>query len=68
MQYFLSSRMRRIRVAGMMLAGFGVLYASACTLGDLRYNVVNGTLSFVKSYTSDLWEALIPPADELIGE
>ena len=38
------------------------------TWGGVRHNVVNGTLSFVKGYTSDLWEALIPAVDDFIGE
>ena len=68
MHRVLSSRVRKIKVAALSLASFGMVYGAACTVGDVRHNVVNGTLSFVKGYTSDLWEALIPPADQLVGE
>ncbi len=62
------SVVRRIKVSVLSMAAVGVLYGSACTLGDLRHNVVNGTLGFVKNYTGDLWETLIPTAEELVGK
>ena len=52
----------------LSVAVVGALHASACTIGDLQHNVVNGTLSFVKGYTTDVWEALVPPVDDLVGE
>ena len=68
MRRVVSNRIRKIKVAVLSTVVFGALYGSACTLGDFRLNMVNGTLSFVKGYTSDLWEALVPPADGLVGE
>ena len=59
---------KRIKVAALSIVAFGMLYSSACTIGDIRHNVVGGTLAFVKSYTTDLWELIVPPPDELIGE
>ena len=61
------SLVRKIKVSALSMATVGVLYGSACTVGDLRHNIVNGTLDFVKNYTGDLWESLIPPADQLVS-
>jgi hypothetical protein len=58
---------KRIRAAALSMVAVGMLYGSACTWGDLRLNLVNGTLSFVKGYTTDLWEAVFPVPDEFIG-
>jgi len=68
MQRSLSNPIRKMKVAALSLAAVGMMYASACTVGDIRHNVINGTLAFVKGYTGDLWEALVPPADELVGD
>ena len=68
MQRVLSNQIRKIKVAALSVTALGMLYGAACTVGDVRHNVVNGTLSFVKGYTSDLWEALIPAVDDFIGE
>jgi hypothetical protein len=68
MQRVLSNQIKKIKVAALSVTALGMLYGAACTVGDVRHNVVNGTLSSVKGYTSDLWEALIPPADQLVGE
>jgi hypothetical protein len=59
---------RKVKVAMLVMATMGMLYSAPCSVGDLGHNIANGTLSFVKGYTSDLWEALIPSADQLIGE
>jgi len=68
MQRVLSNQIKKIKLAALSVTALGMTYGAACTVGDVRHNVVNGTLSFVKGYTSDLWEALIPPADQLVGE
>lgn len=49
------------------LAVLGATVLSSCNLADVRYNVVTGALSFVQAYTIDVFEALLPTADELIG-
>lgn len=61
-------KIRRIKVAALSMAAFGMMYSSACTIGDVGHNLVNGTLAFVKGYTTDLWEAVVPPADSFFGE
>ena len=61
------SVVRKVKASVLSMAAIGVLYGSACTIGDLRHNVVNGTLGFVESYIGDLWETLIPTAEELVG-
>lgn len=61
------SLVRQLKVSALSMATVGVLYGSACTMGDLRHNAVNGTLAFAKNYASDLWEALLPSAEELVG-
>jgi len=68
MRRVLSNRIGKIKVVVLSVVVFGMTYGAACTVGDVRHNVANGTLSFVKDYTSDLWEALIPPANQVVGE
>ena len=68
MQNRRESLRRKVKVAALTMATIGMLYSSPCTVGDIGHNVINGTLSFVKGYTTDLWEALVPPADQLFGE
>ena len=62
-----SGLVRKMKVAVFSMTAVGMLHASACSLGDLRLNLVNGTLAFVKGYTTDMWEALIPAADDLVN-
>jgi len=45
----------------------GMLLGWSCGWNDVGYNVLAGTQAFVKAYTTDLWEALIPAADELVN-
>lgn len=58
-------RMKTTMLTAIVVAG-GTVFTS-CGVVDLRHNLIAGTQSFVKDYTIDLWEALIPPADELIN-
>ena len=67
MQKRAERRGRKIKAAVLTLVTMGMVYSSPCTVADLGLNIVNGTLSFVKGYTGDLWEALVPPADQLLG-
>ncbi len=67
MTSMMSTRIRKIKVAAMSAVMMGMAYGAACTIGDIRHNIANGTLSFVKSYTGDVWEAIIPPADQDAG-
>lgn len=60
-------RMRRIKMALLAAVSGGTVLASACTWSDVKLNVVGGTHSFIKSYTTDLWEALIPAASDLFN-
>jgi len=68
MERSIRRKVRRIKVAALSMAAFGMMYASACTIGDVGQNLVNGTLAFVRGYTTDMWEAIVPPADSLFGE
>ena len=68
MQRVFRNQIRTIKVAAISLAACGMMYGTACTAGDVRHNIANGTLSFVAGYTSDVWAALFPPADEVVGE
>lgn len=61
------SVVRSLKAAVLSVVAVGMLHGSACTLGDVRLNVWNGTLAFVKGYTTDLWEAVFPAADEFVG-
>ncbi len=60
--------MRKAKLTGLatLLAG-GSMLGSACSVADVRHNFVAGTQAFVKGYTTDLWGALIPTADELLN-
>lgn len=48
-------------------ACMGAMFASGCSLTDILTNIMAGTLGFVKGYAESILEALIPPADELLG-
>jgi len=62
------SLVSKVKLAVLSMVTVGMVYASACTVGDLGYNVVSGTLAFVKGYTTDVWEAVLPAPGELMGE
>ena len=57
----------RCRVALLLVASGGTLLASACSLKDLRLNVVSGTLGFIEGYTQDAWAAVVPSAESIFG-
>ena len=65
MQSIVSNRIRKVKVAVLSVVAYGMMYGSACTLGDIGLNVVNGTLSFVKGYTTDWWEEVFPEPGEV---
>ena len=67
MRYQQLTIVRKIRVALLGVATAGVLLGSACSAVDVRQNLVAGTQAFIKGYTTDLWEAIIPPPDELLN-
>jgi hypothetical protein len=58
---------RKVEVGLFAAATTGTLFGSACSMEDVRQNILGGTLSFVNSYTADLWEALVPPAEKLFS-
>jgi hypothetical protein len=58
---------RKIKVALLGVATAGVLFGSACSAVDLRQNFVAGTQAFIKGYTTDLWEAVLPSAEEIVS-
>ena len=60
---------KRLKVTLFSGLTAGVVLASACSLTDVRHNVVAGTQSFIRAYATDLWEALIPaPAEIMSGD
>lgn len=63
----LSVSIRKLKIGVLAALAAGTAYSSACTMQDVRHNIIGGTLSFVKGYTSDLWAALLPPADVVIN-
>jgi|GEM_PF-2051463 len=60
--------LRRAKLAALatFLAG-GTVLGSACTAADMRHNILAGTQAFVRGYTTELWVALVPPAEDLIN-
>lgn len=58
---------RKVKVGLFAAATAATLFGSACSMDDIRQNILGGTLSFVEAYTADLWEALVPPAEELFN-
>ena len=61
-----AARRMKITMLTAIVAVGGTVFTS-CGIVDLRHNLIAGTQAFVKGYTTDLWEALVPPADELIN-
>ena len=59
-------RVKRVLLVALAIAGSTV---SSCgfSLQDVRYNIVGGTMSFVKAYTTDLWEALLPAWEDILN-
>ncbi len=60
-------RINKVKTAVLGVLTAGMVYSSACSAVDLRYNLVAGTQSFVKGYTTDLLEALFPAAEDLFA-
>ncbi len=60
-------RIRKVKMALLAAVSGGTVLASACTWTDVKHNVVGGTNSFIKSYTADFWEALIPAASDFFN-
>jgi len=58
---------RKVRLTVLTTAASGMLFASACSMRDIADNLTAGALSFVKGYTADMLETLVPPADELFN-
>ena len=59
---------RKVKVSLLVAFAGGAAFASACSAVDIRHNVIAGTQSFVKSWVTDLWGVLVPPADDLFGD
>lgn len=58
---------QKLGVAGLLAATGGMVLGSGCSLRDVRNNVLAGTYDFVAGFTTNAWEAVIPPPDELFG-
>ncbi|UCE59530.1 MAG: hypothetical protein JSU63_19065 [Phycisphaerales bacterium] len=61
----LARRMKAAMLTAVVAVG-GTVFAS-CGWTDLRYNFVAGTQAFVKGYTTDMWEAIVPAPGDLIN-
>ncbi len=66
-----SSSVRRmitaIKMTALATMTAGTLFASVCSAADVRHNLAAGTQSFIKSYTIDIFEALVPAPTDIIG-
>ena len=61
-------KMRRMKMTLLAaLAAAGGTMFSSCGWADIRNNFIAGTEAFVRSYTTDLWMALLPSADDLVN-
>ena len=60
---------RRAKRTLLVVAAFAAGTVSSCgfNLQDVRHNVVAGTLTFVKSYTTDMWMALLPDWEDILN-
>ena len=59
--------LRETKVGVLSALAASMTFGSACTWQDVRYNITGGTLSFVKDYTTGVWEMLLPPADKVFN-
>jgi hypothetical protein len=49
------------------LATAGGTVFSSCGWADIRHNIIAGTETFIRGYTADLWDALLPSAEDLVN-
>ncbi len=61
-----NARRARVRILGIITLAGGTVFSS-CTVADVRHNLVAGTMSFIEDYTADVWGALLPPPEALVG-
>jgi len=61
------TRLVRSTKLGLMAATLaaGTVFGASCGLSDIKDNLVAGSLNFVKSYTADAWDLIIPNLNEL---
>jgi len=60
-----STWMVRIKMAAMTALTAGMLFGPGCSVTDIRDNVVAGSLGFVKTYTGQVLDLLVPDANVL---
>jgi len=58
-------RLRRVLLVAAAAAA-GTTGACGISLKDIQYNIVNGTLAFVKAYSTGMWEALLAASEDAI--
>lgn len=65
-----SGGLYRIKLAVLtaMTLGGSALYGTSCGMADLRDNLAAGTLSYVKTSTTEFWSALIPKWSTMIQQ
>jgi len=63
-----SRTLRRLNLSAMVGCAMmaGSVFSSACTLTDLRDNIISGSLGAVKTYVGNFWGALFPTPQEVI--
>ena len=61
-----------LKAKRVLLATTAVAMGSLCScnygLKDLRHNFVQGTASFVASYTTAFWNAVAPDWDDILNQ
>lgn len=57
------------RIARLLAAALasGTVLGSACSVIDVRQNLIAGTMDFISGYTTDLLAAIVPPPEDLLG-
>lgn len=58
----------RLKIVAMticMLAA-GTVFNASCTMTDIRDNIVSGSLTAVKNYTTTFWTTLVPDISDWI--
>ncbi len=58
-------RLKIVAMTVCMLAA-GTVFSASCTMTDFRDNLVSGTLTAVKNYTTTFWTTLVPDLRDFI--
>jgi hypothetical protein len=63
------STVSRVKIVVMIAAAFagGTAYTS-CGMSDIRDNLVAGTLTYVKSATTEMWTSSLPKWSDIVKQ